>query len=548
VYKLTVVSGPNRGSTYPVQDGEIAIGRQAGNTILLSSSKVSKRHCVISVNGSDIVVQDQGSSNGTFVNGILVKVKKVKPGDRISVGEFVLELTEPVRRSPSTAPAAAGFGNIISVGKQAGPAQSSLSSVAGIGTDASGIPSSSEPPKDLKGKIIWFFENRLMPIFYGLNLKYEWNLICIVMFAVFVIGNLIVSVYPILESSRITILRETGVRARFMAKQIAEQNAPYLAARNETRSEIGIAENAEGVRIALLLDLDNRIIAPSAKLNQYLAAGSEAGIALRARDRFRAGNETGFWVPADPDLIVAVEPVKILNPAAGKNIVVAMALVSIDTSLSTPDIGEMGTIYSETLILTGILGGLILLVLYRMTLKPFQVLNEDLDPALKGDISQVTHEFKLQELNPLWDIINSAIQRIPKANGSSGGMGNMGGMDNSQYVEEFVGPLRTLGNIVKIGLVVFDSEKKIVYLNSMFEEMSGVRSDSGIGKDMSEVARDQAMAAFTNDILGRSPVGGEGVSEDFDFSGITYKMYAAAFGSAGGVAKCYFLAAMRAEG
>ena len=32
-----------------------------------------------------------------------------------------------------------------------------------------------------------------------------------------------------------------------------------------------------------------------------------------------------------------------------------MAIVSIDASLSTPDIGEMGMAYSETLILTGLL-------------------------------------------------------------------------------------------------------------------------------------------------------------------------------------------------
>ena len=85
-------------------------------------------------------------------------------------------------------------------------------------------------------------------------------------------------------------------------------------------------------------------------------------------------------------------------------------------------------------------------------------------------------------------------------------------------------------------------------INSMFEEISGIRSDAAIGHEMSEVARDQSMGQFTKDILERAPVGGEGLSEDFDFSGITYKIHAAAFGTPGAAGRCFTLAVVRAEG
>ncbi len=94
MYRLTVVAGSNRGSAFALQDGETSLGRQAGNTIVLPSSKVSKKHCVLVTDTSGVVVKDQGSSNGTFVNGILTKVKRLVPGDRVSVGDFVLELTK----------------------------------------------------------------------------------------------------------------------------------------------------------------------------------------------------------------------------------------------------------------------------------------------------------------------------------------------------------------------------------------------------------------------------------------------------------------------
>ncbi len=545
MYKLVVISGPNRGSSYVVKEGELSIGRQSGNSVVLPSSKVSKRHCVIVLTGREVVIKDQGSSNGTFVNGALTKLRKIMPGDRISVGEYVLELVEPVKRVVQSAPAVAGFGNVVQLpefGNLAAPT-GGVGNLANIGTASPAA--SNQPPKDLKGKIIWHFENEFMPIFYGLNFKHEWKIICLLMFSIFVLGNLIISVYPLMESSRISLVKETGRRAKFMARQIADLNAPYLAARAETKTDIGSIETAEGVRVALLTDLDNRILAPGSKLNQYLASGGEALYAVKARDLFRNGRETGI-VGELENMVVAVEPVKVMSPTVGRNVIVAMAIVSIDTTLTTPDLGEMGMVYAETLILTGLLGGIILLILYRVTLKPFQVLNEDMDRALKGELGQVTHQYRFEELNSLWDIINSAIQRIPKSDASNS-MGSASTLDASALVEEFSGPLRMIGNIVKFGFLVLDANRKIVYMNSMFEEISGIRLDSSIGQEISAVARDQSMGAFTNDILGRVPVGGEGLSEDYDFSGITYKMVVGAFGSPGNSAKCYVMAAVRAE-
>lgn len=556
MYKLTVISGPNRGTSYVLQEGELSIGRQAGNTIVLSSSKVSKRHCSIRLSGAEIIIQDQGSSNGTFVNGILTKQKKLKPGDRISVGEFVLELVEPAQRALKNAPAVSGFGNVLQLPENhamiagghpgitsATPSSSNLG-LPGIGQTQG---SSNQPPQDLKGKLLWTFENHVMPIFYGLNLKHEWRVLCIGTLSAFVLGNLVVSVYPLLESSRATIVREAQMRAQFMAREIAERNSPYLAMRAETKADLGIVETADGVRLALLTDLDNRIIAPGSKLNQYLTNGGEAKIAVQARDLFRGGRETGIQTQMDSSTVIAIEPVKVVSPTAGKNVTVAMAIVSIDTSLSTPDLGEMGLVYSETLILTALLGGILFYILYRVTLKPFQILNEDMDKALKGDLTQVTHEFKFEELNPLWEIINSAIQRIPKSDGANHGLGGMGEL-NSSNPEDYANPIRMLGNLVKFGIVLFDSEKKIAYLNPMFEDISGIRSDGAVGQDIADVARDQALGPFTADLLSRVATGNEGISEDFDFSGISYKIYASAFGGAGSSPKCYVFAAVRVEG
>ncbi len=92
MHRLVIVSGPNRGSSFSLVEGENSIGRQMDNHIVLSSSKVSKRHCALVVNTRDVVLRDDGSTNGTFVNGALTKQQTLRSGDKLGVGEFGLEL------------------------------------------------------------------------------------------------------------------------------------------------------------------------------------------------------------------------------------------------------------------------------------------------------------------------------------------------------------------------------------------------------------------------------------------------------------------------
>lgn len=555
MYKLTVVAGPNRGTSYPVQDGETSIGRQAGNTVVLPSAKVSKRHCVLVVSDGRVIATDQGSSNGTFINGVLAKSKPMKAGDRISVGEYVLELTQPPARAPRAAPAVAGLGGNVLQFPTSRPGSGMPGAIGGLGGSNAGLGlpgtggaiagassvATHQAPKDLKGRILWALDHNVLPFFYSLNLKHEWRMICLAAMAVFAVGNLVVSVYPLLEQNRASLIREMGKRATFMAKQIAERNGPAMAARAETKTEIGSIEGADGVRLALLTDLDNRIISPASRLNQYLTSGGEATFAVKAKRLFQEGREGGLWSEVDDNTLCAIEPVRVLSQQAGRNITVGMAIVSIDTSLATPDFGEMSMTYSETLIMTGLLGGIILFILYKMTLKPLMQLNEDMDKVLKGDMPQVTHEFKFEELDQLWDIINSALQRVPK-----GGAGGTGFGASGPSSEEMAGPFKMFGNVSKYPVLVCDSDRKIIYMNSMFEDVSGIRADGAMGQEISAVARDQSMGAFTNDLFDRAQPGSEGISEDYDFSGVSYKCHGACLGS--GTGKVYVLAAVKAEG
>lgn len=534
-----VISGSNRGTSYALQEGETSIGRQQDCTIVLSSSKVSKRHCVFLMsNNGEITLRDEGSTNGTFVNGVLSKLRKLKSGDRVSVGDFVLELKKAIQRTAEQAPPAQDFGNVIQFSQPeqmpAFPQMPPHQASAG----ASEVPIGDPMPTDLKGKALWYLERLVMPFFYGMNLKSDWKAMVSGLVGVLVIGSLVLSVYPLLEANRKSLLKELARRAQVLARDIVDRNSAALAAKAETKTEIGSAGNEDGVDLALLTDLDNRILAPSNQLNQYLASGAEAGVALKAAKLFRQGTERGLVEHSD-GLITAVEPVSVFDPRQAKNVVVAMAIVSIDSSLSLPDFGTMSKVYAETLIVTGILALLIGIILVRLTLKPFEVLNEDIDKVLKGDLGEVTHEFKNEGLDALWNVVNSALQRIPK--GSDGGISLGSSIIDPQ---QFIGPIRMVGDAFNCGIVLCDEERKIVFLSPVFEEITGIRGSDSIGQELASAARDVAFGSLVKDMFGEVQGGGS-ATEDFDFSGVAYKMVASSFGTS--TAKAYVLAAIKTE-
>ena len=75
---------------YPIRSRSITIGRQQDNTIVLDNPRVSSYHARIDKTGSEYILTDLQSTNGTFVNNENVVSQKLQHGDRISIGEHLL--------------------------------------------------------------------------------------------------------------------------------------------------------------------------------------------------------------------------------------------------------------------------------------------------------------------------------------------------------------------------------------------------------------------------------------------------------------------------
>jgi len=75
---------------YPLRSRGITIGRHEDNTIVLDNPRVSGYHARIDKTGSDYILTDLQSTNGTFVNNENVVSRKLLHGDRVRIGEHLL--------------------------------------------------------------------------------------------------------------------------------------------------------------------------------------------------------------------------------------------------------------------------------------------------------------------------------------------------------------------------------------------------------------------------------------------------------------------------
>jgi hypothetical protein len=77
-------------------DREITIGRDERNTIVLRHPAVSRRHCVVRHGAGALRVRDEGSDNGTFLDGArLVGEVAVTNGARLQIGPFAIVCAVP---------------------------------------------------------------------------------------------------------------------------------------------------------------------------------------------------------------------------------------------------------------------------------------------------------------------------------------------------------------------------------------------------------------------------------------------------------------------
>jgi two-component system, cell cycle response regulator len=87
---LVVLAGASVGEMYKIEHETTVIGRGQKAAIRLLDDGISREHAQLVVQNERIVLQDLGSTNGTYCNGLKVDKKELVDGDKILVGSTTI--------------------------------------------------------------------------------------------------------------------------------------------------------------------------------------------------------------------------------------------------------------------------------------------------------------------------------------------------------------------------------------------------------------------------------------------------------------------------
>lgn len=120
-FVLRGVSGTSFGKMYAVT-GPMSIGRSAECDISIPVEEISRRHALVKPNAEGLMVEDLGSSNGTYINNKRVQAGQLLPGDELRLDQVRLILVAPgmeiqqmQRGMAAAVPVAAGGGGFVKI-------------------------------------------------------------------------------------------------------------------------------------------------------------------------------------------------------------------------------------------------------------------------------------------------------------------------------------------------------------------------------------------------------------------------------------------------
>jgi signal transduction histidine kinase/pSer/pThr/pTyr-binding forkhead associated (FHA) protein len=102
--KLIVIKGADEGKQFELAEPVLSIGRDAGNSIRLNDTEVSRRHAELVLKPADrcYLLRDVGSANGTFVNNESITEVALQAGDQVQLGQTLMVVSGGRNESPAT--------------------------------------------------------------------------------------------------------------------------------------------------------------------------------------------------------------------------------------------------------------------------------------------------------------------------------------------------------------------------------------------------------------------------------------------------------------
>lgn len=483
--QLKIVKGPaGVGRSFPLVAGKsVTIGRAENCEVRLPAAGISKTHCrLTALSGSKATVEDLGSSNGTFVNGLLVKKHALKPGDTLTVSDFTLSVG-------IEAPQAAG----------APDASFDIPSASGMSA-----PVSSED-LTLGQKVSNWLALNVFPWADKLSTKFDVRVLVGGFFVIWSILIILMTVSPFATIANERVRDQSVEVARLYARQIVQKNQQAVIEQRyrDLVTDLDLKKGqTPGLLEAMILDVSKaQILAPTEMLGRNLP-NKFAFVAITKDTPF-----TQF----DSDGVAYVsEPIRLRN-SEGAVLTVATVLVAFDAVSAQFSFASLLDQAVTSLLYALFVSILLFVFLYRWVEGSLLWVAQRIDEALKGSETSVSTPVQWPALAQLCEMASAALAKA--AGGASAAT-----VSETDWAVGCV-------NASPLPAGAFDANLVVIAWNTNMERIIGIRASMAIGSDISGASRDVAFEAAIRELSANTlPTPWNAGEKKIEFSGRFYKI------------------------
>lgn len=515
MYKLVAVAGKIRGQEFILNSGENTLGRDDSCDHTITIDGVSKKHMSISVTDDVAYLKDLGSSNGTFVNGKIVKRATIKNGDKIALPDVIFQVVYVKEKKIVIKKVAA---------KEEDPEEVFLRG----GT----------PPAALGPKILHLFKYKVMPIVHGINEEYEWRVLFAIMTTIFVITTITLTIFPILQDSKKLLLQEIAKRGAHYADEIGRINSQALESKNLDRVNSDFLEKEDGVTSYDLFDLQGRIVRPLARLNEYIDDTFSIEVKEWAQKTQRNTGNSVYKKLLNDGSIGIGKKIIAYNAKIGEFEAVGLIAIRFSPTSLAVEAQKSQTAYMEALVTSMLVSIFFFGIVYYLTIRPIDEIKFQIEEALRGRRRNVEGKYLMIELHPLKSVVNSLLQRIRELQNDTADSE----FDDMESDESYVATLKEFMRGSAGPTIVLDSQKNVQGINLSAEDLTGIRENSSVGMSLLDVSREKGFAATVIELCDESANnGGYSQQGDYELQGHQYEIYVTSLIGKDNFAKGFFV-------
>ncbi|MCB0416418.1 MAG: FHA domain-containing protein [Bdellovibrionaceae bacterium] len=475
-------------------EGSHKVGRAKDCDLVLPSPQISKQHALIVVKGNKAAIVDLGSSNGVFVNGVLVRKQRIRSGDDVVIADYHIRLgsarskvSPQVPGDAANAPAMPEmeFGLDGAAAFQAQPLVDAFQAA---------VPETPAPEFTPQEKLMLMMDEKVLSPFYGVMKSVDWRMLMVAILGGGFLLAVAATVFSVLPWGQEIATREALKRAHTVISQVVRENYRVLSKTGDfTKLSVAAGESEVGMLAVAIVDpRANTIIAPTKLLNKSI---TDPRYLLAIEDIKRNGKELVDIEKGDGVYVVA-QPISLYSKDTNAPELSAIVIADFEIPRGIHAVYEplvRAVLFAILLVIVGFY------MITKMISHPIVQLNDQLDAALKGDNVNIACDYKFPELENLAQVVNFTVTRMKQ----SAGEGVLSQDDSELQNQAYERAIQGVDQATSDALLLLDREKKIVFVGNVAEELLSIRSQYSLGKNISDATSDSAFAGTVIDLIER---------------------------------------------